>query len=299
MQTQDAQQIKAKILSTLRLKGPLLPVHIAKEIHQSILFASAFLAELTSEKKVKTSAMRVGTSPIYFLPEQFSRLEKFAEHLKSKEKEAYLLLKEKKFLVDTTQEPAIRVALRAIKDFAIPFEHDAKLIWRYITAPQEEYKKAPGKKAKQESMVPTATRLVLEKENEPKEKQLNIFDKSKKSSQKKVSNSRSKPKKSPNQKKQDKFFNTVKEYLNKKNIEIVDIISFSKSDLVLKVKNTQERILVAFNKKKIDEKDIIKAHKKASEHNLAYLIFALGDQTKKITELISAIQSLERLEKIG
>ncbi|MFC1682475.1 hypothetical protein ACFL0X_02575, partial [Nanoarchaeota archaeon] len=72
---------------------------------------------------------RVGSSPVYFLEGQERGLEGFSNHLKSKEKEAFDLLKEKKFLGDSEIEPAIRVALRAIKDFAVPFERDGKVIW--------------------------------------------------------------------------------------------------------------------------------------------------------------------------
>ena len=51
MPTQDTSKIKENIISTLKRRGPCLPVHIASEIGTSILFASAFLSELVSEKK--------------------------------------------------------------------------------------------------------------------------------------------------------------------------------------------------------------------------------------------------------
>ena len=46
----DTSEIKEKILSILKRRGPSLPVHIAKEIESSMLFTSAFLSELVSEK---------------------------------------------------------------------------------------------------------------------------------------------------------------------------------------------------------------------------------------------------------
>ena len=110
---QDTSIIKNKILSFLRTRGPSLPVHVSTDIKSTILFTSAFLSELVSEKKVKISNMRVGSSPIYFIPGQEQLLERFSDNLKSKEKEAFLLLKEKKFLRDSIQHPAIRVAARA------------------------------------------------------------------------------------------------------------------------------------------------------------------------------------------
>ena len=86
MATQDTSNIKEKILSVLRRRGPGLPVHIATELKMSGLFASAFLSELVSEKKIKLSYMRVGNSPLYYIPGQEHMIEKFSGYLKSKEK---------------------------------------------------------------------------------------------------------------------------------------------------------------------------------------------------------------------
>ena len=116
MATKDTSQLKENILSVLQQRGPSLPVHIAKGTNLSILFASAFLSELLSERKIKISNMRVGNSPIYFIPGQENQLENFALHLNNKEKEAFTLLQNKKILKDGEQHPAIRVALRSIKE---------------------------------------------------------------------------------------------------------------------------------------------------------------------------------------
>ena len=124
MPQQDTSKIKERIIETVKTKGPSLPVHIASEIQTSILFTSAFLSELLSEKQLKITHMRVGSSPVYFLPGQEPQIEKYSQHLKSREKDAFMLLKEKGNLKDDEQEPAIRVALRSIRDFAIPFKYN-------------------------------------------------------------------------------------------------------------------------------------------------------------------------------
>src|SRR3989344_4413814 len=129
MPIQDAQKLKEVMVSLLRIRGPTLPVHIAKDAGLTILFASAFLSELISDKKIKMSYMRIGSSPLYFLEGQENLLENFSEYLKSREKEAFLLLKEKKFLKHSEQEPAIRVALNEIKDFAAPFRTGGEMFW--------------------------------------------------------------------------------------------------------------------------------------------------------------------------
>jgi len=274
MPTQDTSGIKEKILLILQKRGPSLPVHIAKETDLSMLFASAFLSELFSEKKIKISNMKVGSSPVYFLFGQESMLENFSQHLKSKEKEAFILLKEKKFLKDKEQDPAIRVALRAIKDFAIPFKKNEETFWRYFTSLETEFKiKEKPKKIEKKKI----------------EEKLDIFDKKpKKTIRKKIP-----------QKKNDKFFNRVKEFLSKKSIEIVDIESFYKNELILHIKIQGERkLLVAYNKKRINENDIVKANKKASESNLSYIVLSLGEPLKKLNSLISAVKNLSAIEKL-
>jgi len=309
MPIQDATQLKEKIITIIRRRGPSLPVHIASETGLSILFASAFLSELISDRKIKISNLRVGNSPVYFLPDQGHLLERFSNYLKSKEKDAYLLLKEKKFLEDYFQDPAIRVALRNIKDFAVSFQKDGKIIWRYFTIPESEFPE-PKKEIiedKKPEEIPIKKEIFLETSKEEPKKELDIFNKKeetpfleekpnpiKRKSVKKVSK-----KKKATLKEDDKFFNNVKEFLNEKSIEIIDIKNFNKNDLVLKIKkDNKESLLIAYNKKKISEDDIIKSSKKAGELNLPYTILSLGSPVKKLENLIEAIKNLENIEKL-
>jgi hypothetical protein len=101
-------------------------------------------------------------------------------------------------------------------------------------------------------------------------------------------------------KKQDnKFFIKVKEFLSKKSIEISDIESFSKNEIILRINSQgKEQLLIAYNKKRINDTDLIKAHKKASELNLPYIVLSLGEPLKKLSNLIKAIRNLENIKKI-
>jgi len=64
------------------------------------VFASAILSELLSSKSIKISHMRVGASPLYFLPGQEEKLEEKVENLKSVERETQEKLKLKKVIKD-------------------------------------------------------------------------------------------------------------------------------------------------------------------------------------------------------
>ena len=53
----DPQEIKNKIISILRIKGPLLPVPLSKDLEMETWITSAFLSELANEKKIKISKL--------------------------------------------------------------------------------------------------------------------------------------------------------------------------------------------------------------------------------------------------
>ena len=133
----------------INIKGPVIPSQISKEINSDILMASAHLSELSSEGRVKVSNLKIGGTPLYFLKGQESQLERFSDNLHEKERKAYELLKEKKVLRDNKLEPVIRVALRGIKDFAIPlqvtFQNNKEIFWRWHSSNKEEATALVGK----------------------------------------------------------------------------------------------------------------------------------------------------------
>jgi len=305
----DAMQIKEKIISLIKLKGPSLPVQIAGETGLSILFASAFLSELYGEKIVNISNIRVGSSPLYFIPGQEPQLEKFSQYLKSKEKDAFIRLKENKFLKDSEQEPAIRIALREIKDFAIPFKKGEEIYWRFFIIPEGEFEeeKEIEKQAEEikkiENIFEEARGIKDEKEEEivPEEKVIieKMGEKEIKKESKKKPKHEEHKKQNKNKKKDENFFNKIKEFLSKEGIEILDIEDFKNDEAILKVKRKkEEELFFVFNKKKITEKEILETYKKASDKKMRYNILFFGEPSKKLSDLISAIKELSDIIKI-
>ena len=57
-------------------------------------------------------------------------------------------------------------------------------------------------------------------------------------------------------------------------------------------------MLIAYKKKKISEKEIIKAGKKAAEMKMDYSILSMGELPKKISELKEALQNLKDIGKV-
>ncbi len=132
-----------KILSLLRMHGPSLPFKVAKALNTEILFASAHLADLTAQGKVKISNLKVGGSPLYYVPGQEHQLYNFASgNLNPKDCAVLNKLKEQKILREGGLELLEKVALRNLKDFAIPLqvtvEGKAELFWKWHLLLEQE-----------------------------------------------------------------------------------------------------------------------------------------------------------------
>ncbi len=294
-------QEKDIILSTIRNRGPCLPVHIARAANLSLLFASAYLSELFGENRIKMSNMRVGSSPLYFLEGQEAHLENFIQHLAPKEKEAVLLLKQEKLLEDQKLQPAIRVALRELKDFAVPLkvktENEARLFWKHAFTPDEEAKALlnqlipPSKKKKEKSerrkkeekiQPPTAPALLPEKEEKHEKTAQKIIKKPKEDSL---------------------FIDKIKEYLKSKDMELLDISNVKKKECLGKIRidtllGKQDLLLIVKDKKRVTEDDITIAVHKAQIEKMPILMLSSGNLDKDAQNFFQLWQNLIKFEKI-
>lgn len=168
--------VNQKILEIIRSKGPIIPSQIAKETKESLLFSSARLAELLSSKHLKISHIKIGGSPLYYLAGQESRLQEFSTYLKGPEKDAFMLLQQQQIIDETAQEPVVRVALRNMKDFAIPLEviynNEKKIFWKWYLlssdAVQEKIRQHlnPSTKTVELMAKPQATEPKKEQQSE-------------------------------------------------------------------------------------------------------------------------------------
>lgn len=274
--------------------------------------------------------MKVGGSPLYYTKAQEAMLENFFQYLNQKENEAVNLLKEKGFLIDSEQHPAIRVALRGLKDFAFPINRNGIIVWRYFLVNEEnmpklEYKAEPISEPKKEEVPIIQTPEIISKEPEqPKiieiKQENSDFDKMKKeleekrieieklkeeiqvkSDKKPQKENKSPPKKQqkPIKAKDETFLNAIKEILAKKSQEIISIEEFDKKYAILKVKSNEKELLVAaFDKKKLEDNDLLAIAKRANALNIEYSLIFKGELSKKTKEIIEAYKRLNSTEKI-
>ncbi len=132
-----------QILNFLRASGPILPAKVAKNIKETILIASAHLADLVSQGKVKISFLKVGGSPLYYLPGQKAQLYQYASgNMNPKDLQVLNKLKEKQVLKEAGLDTLSKVALRSLKDFAIPLhvtvDNKRELFWKWYLLSEKE-----------------------------------------------------------------------------------------------------------------------------------------------------------------
>jgi DNA-binding Lrp family transcriptional regulator len=279
----DMQQVKYKIINFLKENGPSLPVKIAKEIEMSPVFASAILSELLKEGGIKSSHLKIGASALYFIPGQEQKLEEYKGFLKTIERETVNNLQERKVLEDEKQDPAIRVALRSIKDFAVPFRMNEKVMWRYAFSPTEEIKKEMKKDGdeKNEKGVEKKEIRKLEPKKPTKKKKEEFI--------------------SPfEQKKESEFFEEVKGFLKKKNSRIIEEIQIDKKEIVVKISTPSSLgdlnfLVIAKDKKSVTTDEINSALQRAIYEKMPCLYLIRKEPTKKLQTLLE-INQLIKLE---
>ena len=238
--------------------------------------------------------MKVGGSPLYYISGQETMLEKFYNYLPDKEKEAFLLLREKRILSDIKQEPAIRFALRQIKDFSVPFHYNGEMYWRFHSFSEQEVKEKIKELEKQN--------MVIKQEPEiPRQ----IVNKLKPVLKRTVEKPLIKLKKPKEKKVKEKswFVLRVEEFLKQQDIEILEEISWKKREYILKVRINSdlgkiEFFCLAKDKKSITENDLTLALKKAQDFKLPALIISKSDLNKKAKAYLEEWGNLIKFKRI-
>ncbi len=135
--------VQDQILNFLSVTGPTTPTKVAKNIKTEIFLASAHLSDLASRGKVKISNLKVGESPLYYLPGQEEQLYSFAAgNINLKDLSVLERLKSRKIMRESELDLLSKVALRSLKDFAVPlnvnFSERTELFWKWHLFSSEE-----------------------------------------------------------------------------------------------------------------------------------------------------------------
>jgi hypothetical protein len=270
-----------RILVIVKEKGPILPAQIAREGNDSILMTSARLSELLSAKQIKISSLKVGGSPLYYSAGQENKLQNFVDNLNGMEKKAYNTLLQNKILRDSSQEPAIRVALRELKDFAVPLQvnygDNTEIFWKWYLMDNKE--------------AESSIKNILSKKEVIQKK---VFEKPKEEA-KKESIELKKDTTKKEKKTIDKalFFKQINNFFNSTKINITETHEIKKNteiDFIIELQTQIGNVRYfckAKNKKKINESDLSTALVQAQSKTLPLLFLTTGNISKKAKEKLN------------
>lgn len=285
------------VLRMIRMKGPVLPLQVAKEIGSNTFFAGAILSQLVDEKKIFLSHTKIGGSPVYYVKGQEWKLQELYRYLNEKDKRTFDLLKQRKLLRDNEQDPLTRVSLRNIRDFAIPLEviigDKKEIFWKWYLVPDSEVENLVGEYLKTE---PKIEQSKTEAKNEEKkevaekivEKKITEFEKkvvqkeTKKIEQKKEIKSEIK----------DDFLEKIRKFFKDKNIEIIDLKIIKKNseiDLVVRIPSSVgnlEYYCKAKNKKRVSDADLSAAYVKSQMKKMPVIFVSTGELTKNAKDIV-------------
>lgn len=131
-----------KLIQIVKERGPVLPNDVHRELKTNTLFASAMLSELVDSKILRISNLKIGGSPLYYVPGQEVSLQNWANKLHEKEQRAFELLRTRRVIRDIDEDPLVRACLRQIKDFSIPLEVNydgqVELFWKWYLISNDE-----------------------------------------------------------------------------------------------------------------------------------------------------------------
>lgn len=291
-------EVNERIVEIIRQKGPMLPAHVSKETNDSLLITSARLSELFSNRRIKISNLKVGGSPLYYMQGQESKLQNFSGNLAEREREAFGILKDRKVLRDTTQAPAIRFALRQIKDFSVPleveFEGKTELFWKWYLTEASEAQGLIGALLSGKEK-PKETTVKTEIPQEPKEiptKEIKTEIAAEKAEkQKTLKEKTGEAKKIPKEKTEEPLFlKHAKNFFDKNKVNVIESIEpkkNSETDFIIELQTPMGNaryFCKAKNKKKISEADLSSALIQAQSKNLPLVFLTDGKIAKKAEE---------------
>lgn len=299
--------ITDRVKQLVRMRGPLIPSQISKEIGTNILMASAILGELASSSDVKISSVKVGGTPLYYVAGQEAKLQNYIASLPQKEKEAFEQLKASGILRDNVLEPAIRVALRQIKDFAKPIEvgmdGQVELFWKWYLLSSEEAEtsikkqlgvfeeKEPEKPQPQQSLQPQQ-QITAAAESELQAQQTTLAAQQMPTQEQ----TRTRKPRLPQQKtpasSSPEFLAAIKAFFAKNSIEVASEIAQKKAEaefivLLPSPVGKLKYYCVSKGKKTCSDADLSSAIVQGQLHKLPVLLLINGELTKKAQELLS------------
>jgi len=307
------------VVGFIKRNGPSIPVQIARELGTNILFASAMLSELVSDKRLRISSVKIGGTPMYYALGQEHMLKNFSKHLHEKEKKAYDILEKEKVMQDSKLQPVVRVSLRSARDFAKPLEvtvnGEKEIFWKWFLLSNDEasvmIKKILGIKE------PARGKKVIKEQVKKRVKQKAV----KKVQKKRVVHAKTvqKPEKTEGAKEEkqekiqekvvlsnvdDTFVSAISKYFIESSISVLEhdlIKKESESDFIIELPSAVGKLKFyckARMKKRVNDGDLSSAFVQGQLRKLPVLFITSGELTKKASAILEKDFSSMVVKKI-
>ncbi len=299
--------LREKALTFVKSNGPVLPLQIGKHLGTNTIFAGAILSELIAGKHIFVTHATIGSSPLYYVKGQEEKLgPSLYNYLKQKEKQAYDKIKEAKIVRESEAEPWQRVAMRDLKDFCFPLtvtidQEKIEIFWKFYLVSEEETKDLINSMLKKEELVEPIQEVIKQEEKQEVIQEIPKTLIEEKLIKKPVIKPKleqthlqeiKEPVKDKNLEK-DKFYNYIKEFCSKNNIQISEEFTVSKNkefDFIAKIPSNIGLItyyIKATNKKTINEGDVSLAFSESQLKKLPCLFLTTGKLNKKASLILN------------
>lgn len=292
-----AVDYREKILALVKLH-PVQPTFVSKVLNTDSMLASAMLGEMASKGILKISNLKVGSSPLYYLPENAQQLQQYTNVLNEKDRKTYELLKENNVLRDSALDPLTRVSLRALKDFAMPleanFNNSKEIFWKwYLTNENDAVQVIKNMLVGEENK--------LELVNEEKNQEVRREEKKEEVQQQLGKNVQEKQEQKLIKQripKEDKFMEKIKKYFAENGIKIIEDVMIKKNsehDFIIEMATALGKMLFyckAKDKKIITDSDLNGAYVQGQLKKLPALIISQGELNKKAQMIIEELRGL-------
>lgn len=282
--------MEEKVLEVVKLRGPTLPIDVAKAVGMETLLVSAILSTLIGRGSVKITHRKIGSSPLYYTEGQEQKVwAMLYSELNELEKKAIERLKELRVAFKDDLYPQERVLLSELKDFAshlsVKKDETEHVCWKHYSVTDDEFDSIlkskfdqKAERVEQQIEIPqeTETQGILQ---ETKSESIKLFEQKPEIKKRKVSKETL-----------SAFDSTVQEYLKKSNVEVLDKnIGKTESNYVASVPTpfgNQNYFIIAKNKSSISEADISKIYVECSSKKYPALLIVPKQLSKKVKSYV-------------
>ncbi len=286
-------EYRDKILALAQAQ-PLLPNTVAKALSTDSIMAGAMLSEMCSKGLLKTSALKVGGSPLYVIPGKEEQLLNHLQSLNEKDRRTVLKLQEEKVIRETETDPLTRVSLATVKDFAKPltvsYEGKQETFWKWFTLTDKDAEDRIRQKLEPAKQEPIETIQAPERKPTEQKQEQKIKPETKPVQETLTPKTSAEP--------TGDFWGKLHTFFAQNNIILLEKTAVKKKtdfDLIVDVPSPVGKLTYyckARSKKKLTDADISAAYVQGQIKKLPVILLTDGELTKQAQAILGQLKGI-------